>query len=128
MTIPISKEDRNSYGLRGLLSGSPFFHKYSNMQDRRKERQKLYNTSEWIETRDYMRQKYPLCQDCLKKGLITPMEEVHHLKSPFARGISLEEKYKRAFSEDNLICLCKNCHIKRHCPDGTIKDKILKYS
>lgn len=107
---------------------APFFHKYSNMQDRRKERQKLYNTSEWIETRNYMRQKYPLCQDCLKKGLITPMEEVHHLKSPFARGISLEEKYKRAFSEDNLICLCKNCHIKRHCPDGTIKDKILKYS
>ena len=126
--IQFVKEDRNSYGLRGLPDGSPFFHKYSNMQDRRKERQKLYNTSEWIETRDYMRQKYPLCQDCLKKGLITPMEEVHHLKSPFARGISLEEKYKRAFSEDNLICLCKNCHIKRHCPDGTIKDKILKYS
>ena len=115
--------------LRGVAIRQPlFFINTVIMQDRRKERQKLYNTSEWIETRNYMRQKYPLCQDCLKKGLITPMEEVHHLKSPFARGISLEEKYKRAFSEDNLICLCKNCHIKRHCPDGTIKDKILKYS
>ena len=38
MLWEISKEYRNSYGLRGLLSGSPFFHKYSNYagQEKRK--------------------------------------------------------------------------------------------
>ena len=36
--IQFSKEDRNSYGLRGLPSGIPFFHKYSNYagQEKRK--------------------------------------------------------------------------------------------
>ena len=96
-------------------------------EERRKERQQLYNTKRWVETRDYMRMKQPLCQDCLNEGRITPMEEVHHIKSPFARGISEEEKEKRAFSEDNLVCLCRECHWRRHHPEGIMQDKIDKY-
>lgn len=96
-------------------------------EDRKKERQKVYNSSRWKSIREYMKQTYPLCQDCLKNGKVTPMEEVHHIESPFKRGLSQEEKEKRAYSLDNLVCLCKQCHINRHHPEGTIIDKLRKY-
>lgn len=96
-------------------------------EERRKERQEIYQSKRWVECRDFMRQKYPLCQDCLSKGIIKPMEEVHHLKSPFARNISEEEKERRAYSEDNLVCLCRECHWRRHHPEGIIQDKLDKY-
>lgn len=95
---------------------------------RHKERQELYNTSRWKSLRELMVQKYPLCQDCLKEGRITPTQEIHHIKSPFAKGLTLEEKEKRAYDVDNLVALCRECHIKRHHPEGTIQDKIKKYS
>lgn len=99
----------------------------SRREQRRKERMAFYNTRRWKDMRDYMRQKYPLCQDCLKEGKITPAEETHHILSPFVRGLSCEEKERRGYSEDNLVCLCKQCHINRHHPGGTVKDKIEKY-
>ncbi len=94
---------------------------------RYRERQELYGSKRWKECREYMKMKYPLCQDCLKAGKITPMEEVHHIKSPFVKGISEEEKYRRAYDESNLVCLCKECHIKRHHPELTIQEKLKKY-
>lgn len=97
-------------------------------RDKRKaERQEVYNTKRWKTLRDEMRMRQPLCQDCLQKGIIKPMEEVHHIKSFCAKGISPEEKEKRAYDINNLVCLCKDCHIRRHHPDGTIKDKLNKY-
>lgn len=98
-------------------------------EERRKERQSIYNTKRWKDLRAYMVQTYPLCQDCLKEGRLTPTEEIHHLKSPFAKGLTLEEKEKRAYDVDNLVALCKECHIKRHHKDElTMIDKIKKYS
>lgn len=99
----------------------------SKKEERRKERQELYGSKRWKECREYMKMKYPLCQDCLKVGKVTPMEEVHHIKSPFAPHITEEEKYRRAFDESNLVCLCKECHWRRHHPEGLIQDKIKKY-
>lgn len=96
---------------------------------RKKERQEIYNTKRWVMLRDYMRATYPLCQDCLKQGRITPMQEVHHILSPFVRNISQEEKERRAFDVYNLVCLCSECHHKRHGTDRkiNIKDYIQKY-
>ena len=49
--------------------------------------------------------------------------------SPFQRGITEEEKERRAFDESNIMCLCKDCHIAEHHKDElTIKEKLLKYS
>lgn len=96
-------------------------------EERHKERQVLYQSKRWREVRDYMRMKYPLCQDCLKDGKVVPMEEVHHIKSPFVRNITEEEKEKRSFDESNLVCLCRECHIKRHHPEGLIQEKLKKY-
>lgn len=95
---------------------------------RNKERQKLYQSKRWKDLREYMVQKYPLCQDCLKEGRITPTSEIHHIKSPFVIGLTEEEKARRAYDENNLVALCRDCHIKRHHPNGTIKDKLKKYS
>lgn len=100
-----------------------------NKRDQRHiERQKLYQSKRWKEVRQYMKMKYPLCQDCLKEGKVVPMEEVHHIKSPFEKGLSEEEKYNRAFDEKNLVCLCKECHIKRHHHEDTIQEKLRKYA
>lgn len=95
---------------------------------RNKERQALYQSKRWKDLREYMVQKYPLCQDCLKEGRITPTSEIHHIKSPFVIGLTEEEKARRAYDENNLVALCRDCHIKRHHPNGTIKDKLKKYS
>ena len=97
-------------------------------EERRKERQELYQGKRWKDCRAYMVQKYPLCQDCLKEGKITATEEVHHLKSPFKPGITPEEKERRAYDENNLVCLCRYHHWKRHHPEGIIQDKLKKYS
>ena len=96
--------------------------------ERHKERQKVYQSKRWKELREYMVQKYPLCQDCLKEGRLTPTEEIHHLKSPFAKGLTEEEKERRAYDPENLVALCRQCHIKRHHPEETMADKIKKYS
>lgn len=96
--------------------------------DRHKERQAVYQSRMWKEVRLYMVQKYPLCQDCLKEGRITATEEVHHIRSPFVKGLTDEEKYRRAYDESNLVCLCKECHWRRHHPEGIIQDKLKKYS
>ena len=64
----------------------------------------------------------------MKEGRITPTTEIHHIKSPFAKGITEEEKAKRAYDENNLVALCRDCHIKRHHPEGTIQDKLKKYA
>lgn len=74
-----------------------------------------------------MVEKYPLCQDCLKSGKIVPTQEVHHIKSPFVPGLTEEEKDRRAYDENNLVCLCSECHWRRHHPEGIIQDKLEKY-
>ena len=96
-------------------------------EERRLERQELYQSKRWKEIRDYMRMKYPLCVDCLDKGIYRAAQEVHHIKSPFVHGLSEEERIWRAYSEENLVCLCKECHWRRHHPEGIIQDKLEKY-
>lgn len=94
-----------------------------------KERQALYQSKQWKELRKKLQMERPLCELCLKKGIIKPMEECHHLLSPFQKGITEEEKYRRAFDEKNILCLCKDCHISEHHKgELTIKEKLEKYS
>lgn len=95
---------------------------------RHKERQELYQSRQWKDLRKKLQMERPLCENCLKKGIIKPMEECHHMLSPFQKGITEEEKYRRAFDEKNILCLCKDCHIKEHHKDElTIKEKLIKY-
>lgn len=99
----------------------------SSREERRKERQKVYNTKRWKELRELKVQANPLCEECLKEGRITPAQEVHHIKSFCARGLSPEEKERRAYDYENLMSLCKDCHHKKHDTQSRIKESLEKY-
>lgn len=98
-------------------------------EDRHKERQELYQSKQWKELRKKLQMERPLCENCLKKGIIKPSEDMHHRLSPFQKGITEEEKMRRAFDEKNIVALCRDCHIaEHHKGELTIKEKIIKYS
>ena len=87
----------------------------------RKERQKYYNTSTWHKLRALkLEQVCYLCEDCLAEGKITEATDVHHMLSFAEKGISEEERQRRFTDIDNLVCLCRYHHLKRH---GLIKDR-----
>lgn len=97
-------------------------------ESRRKERQLIYNTKRWKDLRKLFVQAHPLCEKCLKEGKITPTENIHHILSPFAPGLTPEERDRRAYSWSNLMALCVECHIKEHHKDElTIIEKLDKY-
>ena len=47
------------------------------------------------------------CQDCRARGLYAPAEQVHHVR-PLLRSPLL------AIDQSNLVCLCEECHERRH--------------
>ena len=99
----------------------------SRMEQRRKERQELYQSKRWKEIRALYYQAHPLCERCLKEGRITPAHDIHHKLSPFAKGLTPEEKERRAFEWSNLMAVCVECHIKEHQKDIPMSKKLDKY-
>lgn len=77
----------------------------------RQLRQKAYQNTAWRKERDTYLHEHPLCEECLKKGKITPAQDIHHKKSPFKNG---EINWNLLFDEDNLMSLCKECHGNIH--------------
>ncbi len=79
--------------------------------DMRKLRQKAYRNTTWRKTRDTYMKSHPICEECLKKGKVTPATDVHHLQSPFKGG---DINYTLLFDYENLESLCKDCHGEIH--------------
>ncbi|MGL5440304.1 MAG: HNH endonuclease [Filifactoraceae bacterium] len=78
-------------------------------QDNRtdKEYQAIYISVAWKTARKRALSKSNfLCEDCIKKGRVTPAIDVHHIK-PLKDG-------GKAFELSNLKCLCRACHRKAH--------------
>lgn len=73
---------------------------------------RFYKGTAWQRTRAvvWSRDK-GLCQDCLKKGIIKPAHEVHHIIELTPENIN---DASIALNMDNLIALCKDCHAQRH--------------
>lgn len=72
----------------------------------------FYKSRTWQRVRKYVWQRdNGLCQDCLRKGLITPGKEVHHVVELTEDNIM---DASISLGEDNLITLCKSCHEARH--------------
>lgn len=67
----------------------------------------VYNTDKWKKLRVLKLMKNPLCEQCEKEGIVKPALDVHH-KIPILKDIS------KAFDEDNLMSLCRKCHILIH--------------
>lgn len=86
----------------------------SKPNNRKQERQKLYQCKQWRNLSAWLRMKHPICMVCNER--LT--EAVHHKKSPFEYGISYAEKMLRLLDPDNLICVCAECHNILH---GNVK-------
>ena len=72
----------------------------------------FYNSTAWRNTRrDYKQSVGGLCEECLKKGIITPAEIVHH-KTPLNKDNVSDLSV--SLSWDNLQALCRPCHAKAH--------------
>ena len=61
--------------------------------------------------RSYRRSVGGLCERCREAGLIVPAEEVHHKIRLTPENINRPEV---ALNWENLIALCKECHMKEH--------------
>lgn len=81
-----------------------------NNEDRRKERQNVYNTKRWRDLRLLKIQQQPCCEEC---GSIDNLQ-CHHKISPFDGYYTPEEYDRLAYDINNLEVLCQECHNKRH--------------
>lgn len=63
----------------------------------------------WKTLRDNYAREHPYCEQCFEKGILVPVEEVHHIK-PLSEG--------GTHDKSNLISLCKSCHSKIHASRG----------
>lgn len=79
--------------------------------ERRKERQKVYQSQRWQRLRLYYLSEHPLCEDCLERGVIKDAVDVHHIES-FVGKEQATPLY--AFNYSNLRALCKECHQHTH--------------
>ena len=73
--------------------------------EERREAKRFYCSKAWVRVRDWKRQTNPLCERCYRKGRITAMSEVHHLK-PRRSHPAL------ALDSENLVSLCTTCHLQ----------------
>lgn len=79
--------------------------------DMRVLRQKAYQSVAWRKLREYYMREHPLCEECLKKGKVTPAEDIHHIQSPFKHG---QINWNLLVDDNNLMALCKECHGNIH--------------
>lgn len=78
--------------------------------------ERFYKSIQWVNCRNsYMKSVGGLCEDCYRKGKITPAEEVHHIKFITPQNIN---DPNITLNWKNLVALCRECHKKRH---GTIE-------
>lgn len=78
--------------------------------NRKKQRQQLYNTIAWRKLSLLYRSEHPMCERCNEHFT----EAVHHIHSPFDYGLSKAEAYRRLLDPDNLMAVCTKCHQEIH--------------
>lgn len=72
----------------------------------------FYKSKTWQNTREaYAKSQAGLCERCLKQGIVTPGEIVHHKKHITPKTI-LDPGVTLDF--DNLELLCRKCHAEAH--------------
>lgn len=72
-----------------------------------------YNSIAWKRLRNVYYSLHPICEECVKRNVVTPAVEVHH-KRKWSSGETEEEQWKLFLSESNLISVCKACHLGYH--------------
>jgi 5-methylcytosine-specific restriction endonuclease McrA len=73
---------------------------------------KFYKSQAWKKTRAFIWSRdRGLCVDCLRRGLYTPAEEVHHVEPLTPDNINDPDV---SLNPTNLVSLCRECHKERH--------------
>lgn len=72
---------------------------------------------DWQAVRDQKAAQDPLCERCLKRGIIKPLDQVHHI-------IPIDERPDLRLNMDNLKSLCRECHLEIHKEDRWRKRNI----
>lgn len=68
----------------------------------------FYQQKKWRDLREQVfLEANGLCEECLKKGIITEGREIHHI-------VPIEKDWSKRFDRNNLICLCPSCHNFAH--------------
>ena len=82
----------------------------------------VYNTTKWRELRMQKLSNNPLCEKCLEKGIVTLATDVHHIYE-ISNANSIYEMKSIGFDYNNLMSLCKECHIEIHRNNEIHSDK-----
>lgn len=78
---------------------------------------RFYRSKKWINARELCKaRQHGLCADCQARGLVVPIEEVHHIKPLTPENIN---DPAITLAQDNLVGLCRDCHFARHKAMGT---------
>ena len=96
--------------------------KQHNRRINRESRNKIYQSVFWKKIRQAKLLQQPLCELCLKKGVITPAVDVHHDIS-FINNSGMID-FSLAYDFSNLISLCKECHSKIHSQYGKTNGEV----
>ncbi|WP_367270378.1 HNH endonuclease [uncultured Olegusella sp.] len=80
---------------------------------------RFYRSKAWDVARAaVIERQHGLCADCLANGELVPIAEVHHIQPLTPKNIT---DPNITISLDNLVGLCRDCHIERHKHIGTYK-------
>lgn len=72
----------------------------------------FYGSVQWKRCREsYKKSVGNLCEECYKKGMITPATEVHHIKKLTDSNVNDPNV---SLNYVNLMALCERCHDKKH--------------
>lgn len=74
---------------------------------------RIMNSARWREVRMEKVAANPLCEECLKVGVVTPVQCVHHL-TEIESAKTDAEAWDLATSFNNLQSLCFEHHRKAH--------------
>ena len=74
---------------------------------------KIYNTRRWQKLRQSYLFDHPLCEECLKKKIVTSVT-VHHIIPISTAGNDVDKMVELGFNYHNLEALCEECHQKKH--------------
>lgn len=73
---------------------------------------KFYKSRAWRACREsYLKQSKGLCEECLKHGLYTPADTVHHIVHLSPDNIN---DPSITMNPDNLEAVCRDCHAMLH--------------
>lgn len=75
----------------------------------------MITSARWRRLRNEVIKERPLCEECARRKVYRPAQEVHHIKPVVEASLaSREQKERLMFDKQNLMSLCHDCHAAIH--------------